>query len=221
MPAKTDAQRNLFGAALAAKRGAKPISKKVADIADKTSEEELSKMASKRKKKVKKEGIEGGIEQVYAVQKPYSGCQLTALVHPIDPLKGLEGHEIVPDQIHGVYQDQEAAQSAAEQVYNEHVQYEQALEEKKSHVIDKIKEAMDGLEKQRTESVDMIKENPKDAGPHREKVAKIATKIDHLVNQLQRIEASKRPVEDAKDKDKKKANKKKVEEALKKALTVK
>ena len=38
MPAKTPAQRRLFGAALAAKRGAEPVSKKVADIAAKTSE---------------------------------------------------------------------------------------------------------------------------------------------------------------------------------------
>ena len=45
MPATSEKQRKLFGAALAAKRGAKPISKKIAKIAKSTPEKELSKMA--------------------------------------------------------------------------------------------------------------------------------------------------------------------------------
>lgn len=216
MPAKTPAQRKLFGAALAAKRGAEPISKKVADIASKTSEKELSKMASKPKKKMKKEGIEGALDTVYAVQKPYSGCQLTSLVKPIDPLVGLGGSEITPDTVHAVYPDQEIAQNVAQQVYEEFQAQQKALEEKKVEVIEKIKKTMNELEKQRKESVEMIKENPKDASAHKEKVAQIATKMDHLVNQLQRIEMSKKEI-DNKD-NKKKEDKKKVEEALIKAL---
>lgn len=212
MPAKTDAQRKLFGAALAAKRGAEPISKKVADIASKTPEKELSKMASKPKKKAKKEGVEGGIEQVYAVQKPYSGCQLTSLVHPIDPLVGLGGSEIVPDQIHGVYQDQEMANVEAEKIYNEHIQYEQALEEKKHKITEKIKKVMKTLEKERAMCNELIRENPKDSKP-KHRVAELTHKLDELVQTLERVENSKKEMA--------KQDKKKVEEALRKALTAK
>lgn len=219
MPAKTPAQRRLFEAALAAKRGAEPISKKVADIASKTSEKELGKMASKPKKKVKKEGIEGAVDTVYAVQKPYSGCQLTSLVQPIDPLVGLGGSEIVPDNVHAVYPDQETAQNVAQRMYEEFQSEQRALEEKKIEVMEKIKKTMNVLERQRKESVKMIQENPKEAQSHKEKVANIATKMDHLVTQLQRIEASKKELEG--DKEKKKEDKKKVEEALIKALTSK
>lgn len=214
MPAKTPAQRKLFGAALAAKRGAEPISKKVADIAAKTSEKELSKMASKPKKKVKKENMETGIDQVYMVQKPYSGCQLTSLVHPIDPLKGLEGSEIVPDQVHGVYPDEQVATLEAEKLYNEHVQYENALEEKKHKITEKIKKVMKTLEKERAECNEIIRENPKDSSKQKHRVAELTHKLDELVSTLERVENSKKQLE-------KKHDKKKVEEALRKALTSK
>ena len=36
-------------------------------------------------KKAKKESIDGAIDTLYMVKKPYSGCQLTDLVEPIDP----------------------------------------------------------------------------------------------------------------------------------------
>lgn len=170
--------------------------------------------------KEKNEGLEGAIDSVYAVQKPYSGCQLTSLVQPIDPLVGLGGSEITSDNIHAMYPDQETAQRVAETLYKEFQVQEQALEEKKVHVIERIKKTMDALEKQRKESVDMIKENPKDAHAHKEKVAQIATKMDHLVNQLQRIEASKKEIEKDAKKEKKE-DKKKVEKALKKALSSK
>ena len=169
-------------------------------------------------KKTKKESIEGALDTVYAVQKPYSGCQLTSLVQPIDPLVGLGGSEVMPDNIHAVYPDQEMAQSAAETLYNEHVIQEKALEEKKMHVIKKIKGAIDTLEKQRKESVNMIKENPKDANTHKEKVAHIATQMEDLVNNLQRIEMSKKDLEKKEEKKDKKEKKEDIKEALKKAL---
>lgn len=173
------------------------------------------------KKKMKKENIEGTIDQVYVLRKPYSGCQLTSLVQPIDPLKGLEGSKIVPDQVQGVYHDQEIANSAAQEIYETYLQQQKALEEKKHQVTEKIKKVMDSLEKERHQYTEMIKENPKDAPAHKEKVAAIATKMDRLVNQLQQIEMTKKELEKHEDKNKKedkKEDKKKVEEALRKAL---
>lgn len=149
-------------------------------------------------KKVKKEGV---VEQVYAVQKPYSGCQLSSLVHPIDPLLGIgAGHEIVPDQVHGVYGDPETAQSVAQEVYEAYCKQEQVLEEKKGHTSDKIKKAIDKLEKKRKEHVDLAKEDPKNAAQHKEHIAKIATQIDDLMSKMEKIEKSKKQIEKKEDK---------------------
>lgn len=172
----------------------------------------------KKVKKTKKEGIEGALDTVYAVQKPYSGCQLTSLVQPVDPLVGLGGSEVMPDNIHAVYPDQEMAQSAAETLYNEHVLQEKALEDKKLKVIEAIKKGINKLEGARKQHVDMIKENPKDAHTHRDEVAKIATQMDDLVNKLQRIEMSKKDLEKKEEKKDKKEKKEEIKEALKKAL---
>jgi len=47
MPSETEPKRKLMGAALAAKRGKKPISKKVAKIASSMSEKQLRDFAKK------------------------------------------------------------------------------------------------------------------------------------------------------------------------------
>jgi DNA repair exonuclease SbcCD ATPase subunit len=176
-------------------------------------------MKTEKKKAVKEEMVGGpeAINQVFAVQKPYTGCQLTSLVKPIDPLKGLEGSEIVPDKVHGVYPTQDVADKVAGALFLEYEKQQKALEEKKHMTVEKIKKAMDELEKQRKTHVDMIKENPKDSQKHRGKVAELAHKIDELVNTLERIEKSKKNL-DEKEKGHKKENKKDLKEALKKKL---
>jgi hypothetical protein len=210
MPAASQQQQKLMGIVHALQKGdIKPssVSKTAQKLAKSMKPGEVTKFASTKHKglpkKVKKEAIEGALDAVYAVQKPYAGCELTSLVKPLDPLVGLGGSEIVPEKIHAVYADQDMAQQAAEKIYEEFSKQQEALEEKKLHVIDKIKKTMDELEKQRTESVNMIKENPKDAHTHKEKVAQIATKIDDLVNKLQKIEMSKKSIEKDKKEDKK------------------
>lgn len=183
----------------------------------KHAEKEPIKMASKPNKKMKKEGLEGAIDSVYAVRKPYSGCQANSLVQPVNPLMGLGGAEYTPDQVHAVYPDQEMAQRVAETLYKEFEIQEQQLEEKKMKVVEAIKKKIDEMEKLRKENVDMIKENPSSVTEYKQKVAELATKIDELVNTLERVEKSKKHL----DKKEKKEDKKKVEEALRKALTSK
>ena len=152
-------------------------------------------------KKAKKESIDGAIDTLYMVKKPYSGCQLTDLVEPIDPLVGIgAGHEIVPDQVHAVFADQDQAQSIADGLYEEHSQRMEALEEKKGAVTGKISTAIDALEKKRKEHVDMAKAEPKNAGQHKEHIAKLAMKIDDLMSKLEKVEKSKKPTEDKKEK---------------------
>lgn len=192
MPAKTPAQRRLFGAALAAKRGGEPISKKVSDIAKSTSEKELSKMASKPKKKMKNENLEGAITELFLVKAPEPGCGMDGMVQKLDPLVGLSGMQLAPQHVHGVYPDAQMAQNIAEMLCNECMQRETMLEEKKEKTTDKIKRAIDKLEKQRKDHVNMVKEDPKNASKHRQHVAALATKIDDLITKLEVIEKSKK-----------------------------
>jgi hypothetical protein len=161
-------------------------------------------------KKIKKEGMDGAINTLYAVKKPYSGCTLTSLVQPIDPLVGLGGQEIVPDQIHAMYPDQDQANTVANQLYEEHCNQQNMLEEKKGQVGDKIKTAIDILQNKYKENLNLAKENPKKASEYKDKIATITTQIDDLVTKLQRIEKSKKEIEkkEEKKKEKKKEDKK-------------
>jgi hypothetical protein len=152
-------------------------------------------------KKAKKPVEEGAIDTLYMVKKPYSGCQLTDLVKPIDPLVGLSGHEIVPDQVHCVFPDQEQAQSVAERLHGEHQQKMAELEEKKNDVTDKINTAIEAYEEKRKHHVDAAKADPKNAGKHKEHIAHLATKIDDLMSKLEKVERSKKSTEDKKGKE--------------------
>jgi DNA repair exonuclease SbcCD ATPase subunit len=171
----------------------------------------LAAFGPKGKKDKKEEGV---LEQVYAVQKPYSGCQLTSLVKPIDPLKGLEGSEVMPDAVHGVYQDQEQAQAVAQGLYEEYMDHRKTIEEKKVKVVEKIKKVMNALEKKRKDNTDMIKENPKEASKYKQTVAELTHKLDELITTLERVEMSKENLEEE-DHDKKK-DKEDLKEALRK-----
>jgi len=170
--------------------------KGVGDYNAKDRADNLKKLADFGPKGKKEEGV---LEQVYAVQKPYSGCQLTSLVHPIDPLVGLDGSSVVPDQVHGVYHDQDQANAVAQEVYEAYCKQEEALEEKKHKVLDKIKKTMSELEKRRSACVEAIKENPMDATKYKEEAAKHTTTIDELVNKLERIEKSKKSIDKKKE----------------------
>jgi len=164
------------------------------------------------KKKTLKEQLEnpkipGALNQLYAVQKPYSGCELTSLVRPIDPLMGIgAGHELVPDQIHAVFADEDMANDVASDLYEMHSKHQQALEEKKGDVSDKLKKAIDVLEKKRKEHMELAKEDPKNASKHREHIAQIMDKVDDFMTKLEKIEKSKKEI--VKEEDKKKKIKK-------------
>jgi hypothetical protein len=196
MPASSQAQQKLMGAALAAKKGAKPISKKVADISKSMSTKELEKYAgTKRKglpKKVKKEGIGESVTEMYAVQQPYSGCQPQDLVTPFNPIHGVPHNVMSPDVVHSVHPDMETATAIAEALCQEMIQYEGMLEEKKGSAVEKIKKALQKLEKQRKEHVDAVKENPKSASEHKEKIAHLTSKIDDLMTKMEKVEKSKK-----------------------------
>ena len=53
----------------------------------------------------------------------------------------------------------------------------------------------------------MIKENPKDSKDHKDKIAHLASKIDDLMQKLERIESSKKEIVTKDDKKKEKSKK--------------
>lgn len=153
------------------------------------------KIHSKDKKKhTKKEGIEEGITEMYAVQNPYSGCQPQDLVTPFNPVYGVPRDTMTPDVVHSVHPDVETATAIAEALCQEMIQYEGMIEEKKGTASGKISKMIDKLEKQRKEHVQAAKENPKQSSEHREKIAHLTTKIDDLMTKMERIEKSKKEI---------------------------
>lgn len=159
-------------------------------------------VAKKFAKHSKKEAIEGSLGDVFAVQQPYDGCQVGKLVHQVNPVMGMSPDQVPHDQIAATFPDKERAASFANGLYMEYCQKQEALEEKKMKVTEKLKKAMSMLEKKRSSHMDMIKENPMVAGKSKNEVANLTQKIDELMMKLEMIEASKKQL-DNKDNKKK------------------
>jgi hypothetical protein len=158
------------------------------------------------KDKPKKENIDGSISTLYMVKKPYAGCTLTSLVEPIDPLKGIGGsYEASPEQVHAIFPSQDLADKVANTLYEDYCKSEALLEKKKEEVTKKLKDALDELENQRSNTMKMIKENPKNPGDNKDKVAKLTHRIDDLMTKLEKIEKSKKEIEVKKDDKKEKS----------------
>lgn len=153
------------------------------------------------KKPSKKEAIEGSLGDVFAVQQPYDGCQVGKLVHQVNPVMGISPDQVPHDQIAATFPDKERAASFANGLYMEYCQKQEALEEKKMKVTEKLKKAMGELEKKRGGYMEMIKENPMAAGESKHKVAEITHKIDELMMKLEMIEASKKQLDNKKGKE--------------------
>ena len=161
----------------------------------------MSFVQNPNKKSSKKEAIEGSLGDVFAVQQPYDGCQVGKLVHQVNPIMGMGQSAIPPDQIAATFPDKERATSFANGLYMEYCQKQEALEEKKMKVTEKLKKAMGMLEKQRSNHMDMIKENPMVAGKSKHEVANLTQKIDELMMKLEMIEASKKQLDNKKGKE--------------------
>jgi cell division septation protein DedD len=139
-----------------------------------------------------KQNIDGSINTVFVVQKPYSGCELTSLVKPIDPLLGIgAGHEIVPEKVHGIFTDENMANKVAEDLYEIHIEEEEKLEEKKVQVEGKLKKAITELEKIREENTNLLKEDPTNSEV-KEQIANLTEKINNYLETLKKISKSKK-----------------------------
>jgi len=205
MPAVSKKQQKFMGIVHGLQKGTvKPseVSKKAQNVAKQMKPSSATDFAATKHKglpsKVKKENVDGAIDTLYMVKKPFDGCNASSLVAPLDPLQGAQDQA---DQVHGVFPDQDQAMAIAETLYEEYSQKMEALEEKKGAVTGKISSAIDSLEKKRKEHVDMAKEDPKNASQHKDKIAMLATKIDDLMSKLEKVERSKKAKEEKKDKE--------------------
>ena len=205
MPAVSKKQQKFMGIVHGLQKGTvKPseVSKKAQNVAKQMKPTAATDFAATKHKglpsKVKKENVDGAIDTLYMVKKPFDGCNASSLVAPLNPLQGAQDQA---DQVHGVFPDQDQAMAIAETLYEEYCAKMEALEEKKGAVTGKISSAIDSLEKKRKEHVDMAKEDPKNASQHKDKIAMLATKIDDLMSKLEKVERSKKAKEDKKDKE--------------------
>lgn len=217
MPATSQQQQKLMGLVHALQKGTvKPgqASKKAQQMAKSMKKSDVTDFAATKHKglpkKVKKENM--GVASMYVVRKPHAGMQEADLVMELNPLEGIQPLNINMNDVHSVHATAEDAQEIAAEAYKKCMDEAFQLEEKKGKVGDKLKKAIDQLEKKRKEHVDMAKEDPKSASKHKEHIAKIATQIDDLMSKMEKIEKSKKEIEKVED-DKKK-DKKDIKESV-------
>lgn len=214
MPAKSKAQQKLMGMVHATQTGQiKAPSEKVAKLAKSMTKKSAGDYASTKHKglpkKVKKKAIKENMEYenkvgpLHAVQKPYSGCDLATLVFEVDPITGIQSHGIDAQTIHGVYPSPEEAQKVAQKLYDDHCASENKLEEKKGKVTEKLTKTISNLEKKHKSMMEMAKANPKEASMHKGKIAEIQAKIQELMDKLEKVEKSKKPIEEKEEDEKK------------------
>lgn len=158
-------------------------------------------VAKKFAKHSKKEAIEGSLGDVFAVQQPYDGCQVGKLVHQVNPVMGMSPDQVPHDQIAATFPDKERAASFANGLYMEYCEKQEALEEKKMKVTEKLKKTMGMLEKKRSSCMEMIKENPMQSGEKKHEIAELTHKIDELMMKLEMIEKSKKKLDNKKGKE--------------------
>lgn len=152
-------------------------------------------------KKVKNEDYNP--TKMYVVVRPSDNLDASGMIMELNPLEGIQPLNIMQDDVLIATHDEREAQRIAAEAYGKYCNEVQALEEKKGKVGNKIKSTIDHLEKKRKEHIDMVKEDPKSAAKHKEKIAKLATQIDDLVDKMEKIEKSKKNVEKKEEKKEK------------------
>lgn len=218
MPATSQQQQKLMGIVHALQKGdIKPssVSKKAQSMAKSMKPGDVTDFAGTKHKglpkKVKKENM--GVASMYVVRKPHADMKEADLVMELNPLEGIQPLNIMQDDVMSVHHDETEARRIAAEAYKNCMDEAFQLEEKKGKVGDKLKKAIDQLEKKRKEHVDMAKEDPKNASKHKEHIAKLATQIDDLMSKMEKIEKSKKSVENKEDeKEDKKQNLKEADE---------
>jgi hypothetical protein len=212
MPAASQQQQKLMGIVHALQKGDMKPSKasgKAKEMAKSMKKGDVKDFASTKHKglpkKVKKENM--GVASMYVVRKPHADMNEADLVLELNPLEGIQPLNIGMEDVHSVHVNAEDAQAIAAEAYKSCMDEALQLEEKKGKVGDKLKKAIDHLEKKRKEHIDMAKEDPKNASKHKEHIAKIATQIDDLISKMEKIEKSKKNVEKVEDKKEEKKEK--------------
>ena len=97
MPAVSKKQQKFMGIVHGLQKGTvKPseVSKKAQNVAKDMKPKAATDFASTKHKglptKVKKENVDGAIDTLYMVKKPFDGCNASSLVAPLDPLQGAQ-----------------------------------------------------------------------------------------------------------------------------------
>lgn len=205
MPASSKQQQKLMGIVRALQKGdLKPsqVSDKAKDMAKSMKKSDVKDFASTKHKglpkKVKKENM--GVASMYAVLEATPDMKEQDLVVEFNPLEGVQPLNVDMNRVHDVFLSADEARAIAAEVYKKCMDEAFQLEEKKGKVGDKLKKAIDQLEKKRKEHIDMAKEDPKNASQHKEHIAKLASQIDDLMSKMEKIEKSKKNVEKKEDK---------------------
>lgn len=132
---------------------------------------------------------EDEVGNVYVVLKPHPEMDAQGMVHQSDVF-GV--NRFSPENIHGVYNDEDRATGIAEKLVREmHVSMAQ-LEEKKGKVSDKLQKAITKLQKQINKHMDAANEDPANADEHQAKADNLMQKIKSLRHKHKMVEGSRK-----------------------------
>jgi hypothetical protein len=209
MPAKSVSQQRLMGIVRGLQKGTvKPskVSSKAEKLASTMEPSSVAHYASTKHrglpKKVKKECI-NTIGGCYAVLRPMREMTLEKMLKEFDPVYGLSHCGLDTGSVHSVYSNLEEAEKCAESLHKEYSGKLEELETKKGNITKKITTAIEKLEAKRKEHVKLAKEDPANAGKHRDAVAKYADQIEDLMTKLEKVERSKKPAKEEDQENKK------------------
>lgn len=167
MPAKSIAQQQAAGAALAAKEkgtasGLKGASKEMAKMSKKELEKIASTKHKDKPKHVKKKKLKESLEEAptspvvdtvefYVVERPKSPTENPLmLVHKADPF--MFARQVMgglrPEEVYGFYLDEDEAMSVAHDQVEAVMEAAKSLEEKKIQVTSKIEEVIKKMQKE-------------------------------------------------------------------------
>jgi hypothetical protein len=144
-------------------------------------------------KKVKKEDYNPS--KMYVVVKPTDNMDASGMIMELNPLEGIQPLNIMQDDVITTTHDEKDAQRIAEEAYENYCKESEMLEEKKGKVGSKIKTTIDQLEKKRKNHIKLAKDNPEKASDHKKEISKISNTIQNLLDNLEKIEKSKKNVE--------------------------
>lgn len=142
-------------------------------------------------------GCEDTVGQIFIVLKPGPEDSAENLVQPTHVF-GM--NQVDPSMVHGVYQDEKQANTVAEGAVKSLQEHLEGMEMKKNTITEKIAERIKALQQEINQHLEEASANPELEENHHMDAETKMNEIKTLRQKAKAVEASKKPIEEKKDK---------------------